>query len=582
MVATSVINTRKMRYTGRAIAALKADNLHPFATVSATHISIDNEAFSDRSWSKSRYDLHPPRVTDQLRHKIGNYPLTSELASWVVDAFVNYKPTDEVLELVRPFATEFHEQVKKERVNGTGFHDLNIVELTYQVSLEVGGALLIAANENKNPVDLEVELHSSRAARDDHLIPWGKLLTGLECDPPIIAQFPLYLMMCQSFIFETDSSREDYVYSALTGVDWAKGKNVFSERFGAFEKLARAAVPRLDDELSGRDRSFWRIALAYLGAMNDCENAREFTTPKTAAITHSLDHDLIIAARAFDTIGSAYMCSDGAAFLDNAGIDSLTGSGLVNDVMDLHTDIKIGETRNLLRLLYPGGFTIEQSMQTMSTILSGMLGELFRGHKRARFENREDGRVAATSPAYSFSRARHRRIFETLEVYTSKYPDFWDWTWDIYRKAKAQVTDAGMRELLCDALKRARNQDALPESPRNKFYDIYFDMIENGEAQMQEEKPLGVDESQAQVIRGLHSLWHDQLLAKDKQPGWGREFDAQSDILLGKAGHILGNKGGISDELYKFAIAYGRLSMSLPYIAYHTMDAIIMAFGTAT
>jgi len=581
MATASVINTRKMRYTGGAIAALKASNLHTLAGVNATHSNIDNEAFFNRSWSKSRYNPHPPSLADQPR-QIGNYPLTSELASWVVDAFINYKPTDEVLDLVRPFATELNELVEKENANGTGFHDLNVVELTYQVSLEIGGALLIAATKNGNPVDLKVELHSSRAGRDDHLVSWGKLLTGLECNPPIIAQFPLYLMMCQSFGFETDSSQEDYVYSALTGVDWAKGKNVYSERFGAFEQLAHAVVPQLDDKLSGQDRSFWRIALAYLGAMNDCENAKKFTTPKTAAITHDLDHDLVIAARAFDTIGSAFMCSDGAAFLDNAGMDSLIGTGLVNDVMDLPTDIKTGETRNLLRLLYPGGLNIDQSMQTMSTILSGMLCELFRGHKRARFENREDGRIAATSPAYSFSRARHRRIFETLEAYTSKYPSFWDWTWDIYYGAKAQVTDAGLRESLLGAVKRARTQDALPGSPRSKFYDIYFDMIENGKAQMLERKPLGVDENLAQVIRDLHSLWHDQLLAEDKKPGWGKDFDEQSDILLGKAGHIMGDKGGISDGLYKFAIAYGRLSMSLPYIAYHTVDAIIMTFGTAS
>lgn len=201
------------------MAAMKANNLHTFAGVTASPSKIGMEAFSTRSWSKTEHNPQPPRVTDELRHKIGTYPLTSELAPWAVDAFVNYKPTDEVLELVKPFATEFHEAVAKENLNSTGFHDLNIVELTYQVTLEVGGALLIAATKNGNPVDLQVEFHSSRAARDDHLIPWGRLLTGLECDPPIIVQFPLYLMMCQSFGFEAESSREDYVYSALTGVD---------------------------------------------------------------------------------------------------------------------------------------------------------------------------------------------------------------------------------------------------------------------------------------------------------------------------------------------------------------------------
>ncbi|QKX64657.1 uncharacterized protein TRUGW13939_11833 [Talaromyces rugulosus] len=580
MVAASVINTREMKYTGVGIAALKSGNLHPFTDVNTPNGNIsDNALFSNRVWSQRQRDAHPPRFTDALRHNIGNYPLTSELASWVAEALVKYQPTDEVLELVRPFASKFHAHLEKERANSTGFHDLNLVELAYQVSLEVGGALLLAASANGDPVDLQVEFHSSRAARDDHFAPWGKLLTGLECDPPIIAQFPFYLMMCQSFGLESDSSQEDYVYSALTGVDWARGKNVFSERFATFEKRAIAAVPKLDDRLSGKDRSFWRISLAYLGAMNDCENARKFTTPRKSAINHDLDDNLVMAIRGFDTIGSAYMCSDGAAFLDNAGMDSLIGSALPNDVMDLHTDIKTGETRNLLRLLYPDGLSIDESLQTMSTIFSGMLCELFRGHKRIRFENREDGRIAATSPPYSFCRARHRRIFETLETYTSRYPLFWVWTMEIYRRARAQVTEAGLNELLIDALKRARTREALPDSPSNKFYDIYFDMIDNGTAQMQEKKPLGVDEKVAQVIRDLHSLWHDQLLAENKEPGWGRKFDNKSDALLGEAGNILGEKGDISKEVYRFAIAYGRLSMGLPYIAYHTVDAIIMTFG---
>lgn len=121
------------------------------------------------------------------------------------------------------------------------------------------------------------------------------------------------------------------------------------------------------------------------------------------------------------------MCRDGAAFLDDAGIDSILGSAVPNDVMDLHTDIFTGETRNLLRLLYPSGLTIDEAMQTTSTILSSMLCEIIRGHHRARLGNREDGRVSSTSPPYSFSRARHRRIFETLELYINAYPHFWEW-----------------------------------------------------------------------------------------------------------------------------------------------------------
>lgn len=248
--------------------------------------------------------------------------------------------------------------------------------------------------------------------------------------------------------------------------------------------------------------------------------------------------------------------------------------------MDLHTDIWTGETRNLLRLLYPSDLSIAQALQTMSSLLSGMLCEVFRGHRRARMCGREDGRISSASPPYSFSRARHRRIFETLEMYISRYPLFWEWTWEIYRQAKAQVTEAGLNEPLVSTLKRARTQGQLPESPSTDFFHLWYDMIEGGAAQLAKKQPLGVSDDLAGIVQSMHGLWHEDFLHSSKGAvGWGREHDAKSDRLLSEAGEILGNRGSISEETYKFAIAYGRLSMGLPYIAYHTVDAIIMAFG---
>jgi hypothetical protein len=49
-------------------------------------------------------------------------------------------------------------------------------------------------------------------------------------------------------------------------------------------------------------------------------------------------------------------------------------------------------------------------------------------------------------------------------------------------------------------------------------------------------------------------------------------------MSLGEAGTILKERGEITGDRYRFAIALGRLSMDLPYVAYHTVDAIIMAY----
>ncbi|KAI1148396.1 hypothetical protein F4825DRAFT_103011 [Nemania diffusa] len=582
-----LINTRRMRYTGEALASLNRHGMD--IDLDADNEGCDNISYyekyktksscssSGRVWLESALPPQPPN-TAKGRH-IGAFSLTTNVAPWVREAFLKYQPSDEVLDLVKSPASEFHNIFEKERQSNQGLHDFDAVELTYQTTLEASAAILLAADKTDDPVSLSLQYHTSRAGEDDHLKSWGRLLTSLECDPPIIVQFPLYLMMCQAFTYEPTNHREDYVYSALTGVDWAKGQNKFNDSIGAFEALAWASVPDLDDKRSGEDRSFWRIALAYLSAMNRCENLRPFKTPRAAYIPHDLDLDLIIASRALDTIGSAFMCRDGAAWLDNQGMDSQIGTGLVNDVMDLHTDILTGETRNLLRLLYPPTDKISFAMETNAIVLSSMLCEIFRSHLRARLHNREDGRISSTSPSYSFSRARHRKIFETLELYINKYPDFWDWTWSIYRMAKAQITEEGVAEPLVSGIKRAINHGKLPDSAPNNFFKQWYDMVEDGCEQLANKRPLGVCPELAPIIRDIHSLWHGELLADGKAPGWGREFDCRSDALLEAAGDILANGTGRSEDMYHFSVAYGRLSMGLPYVAYHTIDSIIMTFG---
>lgn len=225
-----------------------------------------------------------------------------------------------------------------------------------------------------------------------------------------------------------------------------------------------------------------------------------------------------------------------------------------------------------------------------------MLCELFRGHKRARMEHREDGRIAATSAPYSFCRARHRRIFETMETYSTKYPEFWDWTREIYRLAKEQVTEAGLNERLVQALHRGISQGSLPGSAPTGFYDSYFIMVEKSCSGVEQDgdrertkKLLGVRDKLGDLVCDLDNLWNTELLSACKKEGWGCEFDRKSDDLFRRVGELLNSDGCIEaegrmfipKEVYLFAIAYGRLSMTLPYIAYHTIGAIILTHGIA-
>lgn len=531
-----------------------------------------------RVWVAKERAYKPPVDVVAKQHTVGQYALTSVLSPRVRHAMKEFRPKESALEAVTTYSASFHAAVNEERKQSSGLHDIDLIEGTYQIALEVGAEIMIAADNTDDPIDIQPEFHSSRAGSGDHLSSWGRLLTGLECAPPNITILAVYLMFCQSFTFGPNPTQADYVYAALTAVDWVKGNNEYSKRVKKFKKLAHAVVPNLDDVKSGQDRSFWRIAHQYLIAINEFENSRPFKAPRKAHIDHNIKPELVIAMRALDTIGSAYMRCDGAAWLDDAGMDALIGSALPNDVMDLHTDIRTGEIRNAIRLIYPDGLSMDQAMNAMSTYLTGQLCELFRDHKRVRFDHREEGRIAASSAHIASVVLVTVTFLKSWNFYIIKYGDrFWEWTWDILRMAKEQVTEAGFQEPLFCALLRSVQQEDLPESPISNFFNAYYEMIEDGSAQMQKNSPLGVSEDVAEIIRKIHFLWHGELLSDKKEPGWGRRFDAESDRLFGKAATILEN--GKVDDRYKFAIAYGRLSNGLPYIAYHTIDAIILADG---
>ena len=111
--------------------------------------------------------------------------------------------------------------------------------ILYRCTLWAAAALLLAADKTVDPVNIQSDLHSSVAGGDEHFTSWGNMLTGLDCQPPIIAMFPIYLMMCQAFTFEKFADREDYAYAALTGVDWTKKQSAFGVMISEFERQAK-------------------------------------------------------------------------------------------------------------------------------------------------------------------------------------------------------------------------------------------------------------------------------------------------------------------------------------------------------
>jgi hypothetical protein len=216
------IEPRKLRYTGDAMAAFEAAKSTEKKAHICPHCEIKGSCLckawdnmeGKRVWVVKERANKPPVDVVAKQHTGGQYALTSVLSPRVYLAMQEYRPKESVLEAVTTYSASFHAAVNEERKQSSGLHDIDLIEDTYQMALEIGAEILIAAGNTDNPIDIQPEFHSSRAGSDDHLSSWGRLLTGLECDPPIIVILAVYLMFCQSFTFEPNPTQADYVYAA--------------------------------------------------------------------------------------------------------------------------------------------------------------------------------------------------------------------------------------------------------------------------------------------------------------------------------------------------------------------------------
>jgi hypothetical protein len=132
-----MINTRKMRYTSDALAAFKASSVytdtHTCTLCTESGVCKSNaDIYSNRIWSNMQHKPDNPLEPKASDRNIGEYPFTSELASWVKNTMTNFEPDSQVLDLVKPFSAELHKAIDAERRSSSGLHDLNVIELTYQ------------------------------------------------------------------------------------------------------------------------------------------------------------------------------------------------------------------------------------------------------------------------------------------------------------------------------------------------------------------------------------------------------------------------------------------------------------------
>ena len=122
--------------------------------------------YPGRVWIQSAYKHGEPRPG--ITRHIGKFALTTEVAPWVLNALSTHKPSPEVLELVKAYAQQYHDSIEQERATTTGLHDIDAIELTYQCTLEICAAILLAADKTDEPGKCVILLETLRFQTENH------------------------------------------------------------------------------------------------------------------------------------------------------------------------------------------------------------------------------------------------------------------------------------------------------------------------------------------------------------------------------------------------------------------------------
>jgi hypothetical protein len=133
--------------------------------------------YSGRVWLQSAYEHGKPKPGN-MRH-IGKFALTTEVAPWIMKALSTHKPSPEVLVLIKPYAQQYHDSIEQERATTTGLHDIDSIELTYQCTLEICAAILLAADETDEPgkwVTVSGRLRFKTQNHSTHVRQWNQII----------------------------------------------------------------------------------------------------------------------------------------------------------------------------------------------------------------------------------------------------------------------------------------------------------------------------------------------------------------------------------------------------------------------
>ncbi|KAF9274932.1 hypothetical protein BGZ68_000231 [Mortierella alpina] len=300
----------------------------------------------------------------------------------------------------------------------------------------LGGCLLVAerlerlevgrTGDGSGLADAKALAAEARPGVGGHLERWGRLITGIELDPPLLSLIPLYGYAVAVLLDAPKAPKEVYAAPVLTGSDWGLWDqgDTQPESSGYRNTCAMIAraVAALDD-VDVQDIGKSLPIIAFIDRTSHLSKVHEERpTAQEVKIATTMSVDEILLFRAVDSTAVGYLPAGMPLVFDDSMVAGLIMSGLINDFYDLANDVVSGERKNALRL-FPWADDYDACLAQMSGIVQAMIVEIreLRGTHGGHVH--PGAGLAVASFAYSLSRSKERGVCAAVRKAVKIWPD---------------------------------------------------------------------------------------------------------------------------------------------------------------
>ncbi|KAF9948252.1 hypothetical protein BGZ72_009804 [Mortierella alpina] len=316
----------------------------------------------------------------------------------------------------------------------------------------------------------------ARPGAGRHLGRWGRLITGIELDPPLLSLIPMYGYAVTVLVGAPKVPKEAYAAPVLTGSDWGLWDQEDTQTKASGYRntctvIARAIANLEDGDMRDIGKSLPIIAFTdRMCKLSEVHDERPIVQEVKLATAMSVDEILLF--RALDSTAVGYLPAGLPLVFDDSMVAGLILSGIINDIYDLPADVATGECKNALRLL-PWADDYESCLAQMGGIMQAMIAEI-RELRGKHGEHVHPGAgLAVASFAYSLSRSKERGVCATVGLAAERWPELPS----TYRKLRTYaLTEApntsGLRADILDAF-----AGIAPTDHKNRAYASVRDAV---------------------------------------------------------------------------------------------------------